>query len=189
MAQHVAADTAKDSSTGQGGVSTSQVRASRAVCLVCGRSMPLTKTGALRIHGPLSNGSGMQLCSQGSQGLFRPPEDSGMPPVAQCSSSELLFSSEIRQSTCAIKQIPRAARHLVATKLAAVLDGVTERNDRFSWVHLFKFGRHYLAQPQHGGQQRSLAPVVKRQLEDEADPSLQRARRPIPRTPLTLCNF
>ena len=125
----------------------------------------------------------MQLCSQGSQGsqgLFRPPEDSRTPPVAQRSSSELLFSSEIRQSTRVIKRIPRAARYLVATKLAAVLDGVTERNDSFSWACLFKFGRRCLAQPQRGGQRRSLASVVKQQLEDEADPSLQRARRPIP---------
>ena len=84
MAQRIATDTAEDSLTGQGGVSKRQVRASRAVCPVCCRSMPLTKTEVIRIHGPLSNrcnGSGMQLCSQGSQGLFRPTEDSGTPPV------------------------------------------------------------------------------------------------------------
>ena len=64
-----AAHAAGESSSGQDVVSASQGLASRAGCPVCSRSMPLTKTGAIRIHGPLSNrcsGSGMSLCSQGS---------------------------------------------------------------------------------------------------------------------------
>ena len=166
-------------SSGQDVVSASQVRASRAGCPVCSRSIPLTKTGAIRIHGPLSNrcaGSGMSLCSQGSLSSVRSPEDSETPPVAQYSSSELLFSSELRQSTRVLKRIPRAARHLAATKLASVLDDVSEKNDSSSWARLFKFGRRCdcLAQPRRGGQRRSLTTVVKRQLEVEADPSFQR---------------
>ena len=180
MAHRVAAHTAHaagESSSGQGVVSVSQVRASRTGCPVCSRSMPLTITGAIRIHGPLSNrcaGSGMSLCSQGSLSSVRSPEDSETPPVAHYSSSELLFSSELRQSTRVLKRIPRAARHLAATKLASVLDDVSEKNDSSSWARLFKFGRRCLAQPRCGGQRQSLTSVVKRQLEDEADPSFQR---------------
>ena len=122
-----------------------------------------TKTGAIRIHGHLSNrcaGSGVSLCSQGSLSSIRSPEDSETPPVAQYSSSELLFSSELRQSTPVLKRIPRAARHLAATKLASVLDDVSEKNDSSSWARLFKFGRRCLAQPRRGGQRRSLTSAV-----------------------------
>ena len=166
-------------SHGQDVLFASQGRASRAGCPVCSRSMPLTKTGAIRIHGPLSNrctGSGMSLYSQGSLSSVevRSPNDSETPPVAQCSSSELLFSSELRQNTRVLKRIPRAARHLAATKLARALDDVSEKNDSSSWARLFKFSRRCLAQPRRGGQRRNLTTVVKRQLEDEADPSFQR---------------
>ena len=127
-----------------------------------------TKIGAIRIHGHLSNrcaGSGVSLCSQGSLSSIRSPEDSETPPVAQYSSSELLFSSKLRQSTPVLKRIPRAARHLAATKLASVLDDVSEKNE------IAPHGLVCLAQPRRGGQRRSLTSVVKRQLEDEADPS------------------
>ena len=73
-----------------------------------------------------------------------------------------------------MKRIPRAARHLAATKLARALDDVSEKNDSSSWARLFKFSRRCLAQPRRGGQRRNLTTVVKRQLEDEADPSFQR---------------
>ena len=167
MAHHVAAHTAHatgGSSSGQGVVSASQVCASCAGYTVCSRSMLLTKTGAITIHGPLSNrcaGSGMSLCSQGSLSSVRSPEDSEIPPVAQYSSSELQFSSELGQSTRVLKRIPRAARHLAATKLASVLADVSEKNNSSSWARLFKFGRRYLAQPRRGGQRRSLTSVVK----------------------------
>ena len=42
---------------------------SRAICSVCGRSMPVTKAGLLRVHGPLGNrctGSGMLIVSPSS---------------------------------------------------------------------------------------------------------------------------
>ena len=41
--------------------------ADRIACPVCTRSMPLTKAGAIRIHGPLSNrcsGSGIRVVPQ-----------------------------------------------------------------------------------------------------------------------------
>ena len=57
--------------------------------------------------------------------------------------------------------------------MASVLDDISEKNDSYSWARLFKFGRRSLPQPRCGVQRRSLASVVKQQLEDEADPSFQ----------------
>ena len=56
--ESVASEGAGDRVGGRAGVR----RRVRAVCEVCGRSMPLTKAGKLRVHGPLNNrcdGSGM----------------------------------------------------------------------------------------------------------------------------------
>ena len=175
MACHAAVQASENPSSGQGVAPMSQVRASRAVCPVCSRSMPLTKTGAIRIHGPFSNrctGSGMLLCSQTPEDGSTSPlsEGSSTSPIVQDSSSEFLFSSSICQSARVLKRIPRAARHLVASKFAVVLGDVTERNDSSSWARLFKFCRRCLAQPRQGGHRRSLASAVMRQLEDEADP-------------------
>ena len=50
-------------------IQASTCRVSRALCSVCGRCMPVTRTGVLRVHGPLSNrcaGSGMGPSSASS---------------------------------------------------------------------------------------------------------------------------
>jgi len=94
----------------------SQASATCALCPVCNRSMPLTRSGTLRTHGPLSNrctGSGM---------LMHPTvhDDGGLPPISSAplpedhpdcttssvdhsSPSELLFSSEVRRSVRVLK--------------------------------------------------------------------------------------
>ena len=153
---------------------------------------PCLGLGALRTHGPLSNrctGSGM---------LMHPAvhDDGGLPPVSSAllpedhsdnttssvdhsSPSELLFPSEVRRCVRVLKRIPRAARHVVVTKLAVVLDDVVKNNNIHSWVRLFKFARRCLALPRRGGHRRSLASVVKHQLDDEADP----VSRPFPLRP------
>ena len=66
-------------------------------------------------------------------------------------------------------------RYLAATKLAntRVFDNISEKNNTYSWARLFKFGRRCLAQTRRGSEQRSLASVVKQQLDDEANPSFQ----------------
>ena len=87
------------------------------------------------------------------------------------SPSELLLSPGICQSVRVLKRIPRASRHLTVTKLSNVLDDVSEKNDTASWARLLKFSQRCFAAPRRGGQRRSLASVVNRQLQEEADPT------------------
>ena len=136
--------------------------ADRAACLVCTRSMPLTKAGAIRIHGPLSNrctSSGMQLVPQVLDDNCSTEPLS--PPIADDSPPELIFSADICRSTWILKRIPRVACHLAAMKLASALDDVTNKNDSDSWERLFKFASCCFAQPQRGSQCRSLTSTVK----------------------------
>ena len=182
MARREAFPAPGDSSTTQGIAPVTQVSASRASCPVCSRSMPLTKTGALRVHGPLSNrcaGSGMLLTSQGPQYLRSAVGNGGASgDLSSQSPSELLLSPNIRQSVRVLKRIPRASRHLAATKLSNVLDDVSEKNDTASWARLLKFSQRCFAAPRRGGQRRSLASVVNRQLQEEADPTCHRCGCP-----------
>ena len=147
----------------------------RAACLVCTRSTPLTKAGAIRIHGRLSNrctGSGMQLVPQALDDNCSTEPLS--PLVADDSPPELIFSADIRRNTRILQRIPSAARYLTATKLASVQDDVTNKSDSDSWERLFKFASRCFTQPQRVGQRRSLTSAVKRMLEDEADSTAPR---------------
>ena len=62
-----------------------------------------------------------------------------------------------------------ASRHIVATKLAHILDDVVARDTEEAWSRLFKFSSRCLALPKQGGQRRSLASAVNRQLQEETD--------------------
>ena len=122
----------------------STYRVSRALCSVCSRCMPVTGAGVLRVHGPLSN-----RCAgyaNGANGQDPTPVPGPFP-------SESLLQLFRRTSTSVkvVKRIPRASRHFAATKLAHVLDGVTEHNDAASWDRLFKFSFRCLALPKRGG--------------------------------------
>ena len=77
-----------------------------------------------------------------------------------------------RLSVRVLKRIPRASRHLVATKLAHILDDIVAWNTEETWSHLFKFSSRCLAQPKRGGQQCSLASAVNRQLQEETNPPM-----------------
>ena len=104
---------------------------SRSVCQVCGCSMSLKQSGEFSVHGPGSNrcgGSGMLPFLQPSHSSrsHSPPSQSSQP-------SQPLRSSPVHQrpalfdhrlSVRVLKRIPRASRHLVATKLAHILDDV-----------------------------------------------------------------
>ena len=94
-------------------------------------------------------------------------------PVPGPFPSESLLQLFRRTSTSVkvVKRIPRASRHFAATKLAHVLDGVTEHNDAASWDRLFKFSFRCLALPKRGGSRRSLASALNEQLRAEADPA------------------
>ena len=152
--------------------STNQRSANRAVCEVCGRCMPVTKAGLLRVHGPLSNrceGSGMsptlsslsiattQDTTVVSSGLS--PADS-QPPASFPSDSLLTLFRRSSTSAKILKRIPRASRHLAASKLASILNDVTQQNDADSWDRLFRFSSRCLRVPRRGGRRRSLATSV-----------------------------
>ena len=83
---------------------------------------------------------------------------------------ELVFPPDVIQSVRVLKRVPRASRHLAATKLARILEDVSEKNDSGSWSRLFKFGRRCLAVPRRGGRRRKLASAVNAQLQEEAEP-------------------
>ena len=85
-----------------------------------------------------------------------------------------LFLSTIRDSSRAriLKRIPRASLHLAATKLASILDDMTEKND-FPWDRLFAFSSRCFAVSKRGGHRRSLAAAVNKQLRDKLAPAPQ----------------
>ena len=94
--------------------------------------------------------------------------NSSEPSTVSADEAEL-FLYTIRDSsrTRILKRIPRASRHLAATKLASILDDVTEKNDFSSWDRLFAFSSRCFAATKRGGQRRSLAAAVNKQLRDE----------------------
>ena len=88
-----------------------------------------------------------------------------------------------------VKRIPRASRHLAATKLAGILGEVTDKNDITSWTRLSTFSSRCLALPKRGGQRRSLAAAVNAQLRDESElptqPPHQSSEPRVTRDPLS----
>ena len=67
--------------------------------------MPMMKAGAIRVHGPLSNcctGSGMRLVPQALDDNNYSAEPL-TPLIADDSPPELIFSADIRSSTCILK--------------------------------------------------------------------------------------
>ena len=172
------------------GICGDQRSALHALCVVCGRTMPVTKVGVVRVHGPLVNrctGSGMPPSLSASINTSPPPAlpssaAGRMSPVPRTSSpsslSELLLPL-FRASSSArvLKRIPRASRHLAATNLAAILDVVVEKNDATSWNRLLRFSSRCLTLPKRGGRRRNLAAAVNQQLRDEVDLAPQALRR------------
>ena len=174
-----------DQRTNQVGLSSS----SRALCPMCHRSMPVTRAGQIRVHGPLSNrcgGSGISLSSTApaTRESFSVVQDG--PPSQTPTSPELhLRPSSVR----IVKRIPRASRHLAATKLAGILDEVTDKNDIASWTRLSTFSSRCLAVPKRGGRRRSLATAVNAQFRDESElptqPPHQSSEPRVTRDPLS----
>ena len=82
---------------------------------------------------------------------------------------ELVFPPDVIQSVRVLKRVPPASRYLAATKLARILEYVSEKNDSGLWSRLFKFGRRCLVVPRRGGRRRKLASAVNAQLQEEAE--------------------
>ena len=159
-------------------VQSVQSVSSRVPCPVCCRSMPVTRAGVMRVHGPLSNrcaGSGMSpsptTLPAGASALT-------VDPSSYPSSETLPSDFHFRPSSVRIlKRIPRASRHLAATKLAEILDDVTDKNDLGSWFRLSRFSSRCLAVPKRGGRRRSLAAAINMQLREELDAPIQPPRQ------------
>ena len=168
------------------GICRDQRSALRALCVVCGRTMPVTKVGVVCVlgvgRGSLVNrctGSGMPPSLSASISTSPPtalPSSAAgrMSPVLRTSSpsslSELLLplfraSSSAQVLNC----IPCASRHFAASKLAAILDVVVEKNNATSWSRLLRFSSCCSMLPKRGGPRRNLAAAVNQQLRDEVD--------------------
>ena len=81
----------------------------RAPCPVCSRSMPVTRVGALRIHGPLSNrckGSGMFRTSTSSAPAAPASSSQSASAVAAYSSSSSSSSSASSSASLSTPSLP-----------------------------------------------------------------------------------
>ena len=126
--------------------------------------MPITRSGLVRVHGPVTN------CCPGSRNpplTCTPLQDTPTPDVARALSLPRLFAK-------ILKRIPRASRDLSARKLANILDRVTMDNSESSWDRLFCFAPRCLRVPDRGGHQRSLAShvnsLIKRRIRPNPQP-------------------
>ena len=146
---------------------------SRAPCAVCKRLMPVTRTGLIRVHGPLDNRCDGSRVPPGSlpsdsdcgNSQILPPLVSDAPPSPQGALSPPKLAART------IKKIPRAARELAAKKLAGILGQVVASNDLASWDRLLHFGSRCLRVLPRGGSNYNTVKAFKKQIEDELDPA------------------
>ena len=157
---------------------------SRASCPACSRSMPVTKAGSIRVHGPLGNrcvGSGMYPSSAPNTVVGTPtaPANSAEPTPSSEEPSRPASASEIPPTGSFVKilkRIPKASREQCGKKLASILDACVEKNDHTVWDRLLRFSSRCLRAPRRGGKRRSLASAINKQLNEEVDdPSITSA--------------
>ena len=68
-----------------------------------------------------------------------------------------------------LKRIPLASRHLVASKLASILNSIVDKNDLQGWTALIEFPCRFLSVPTRGGHRRTLASCINRCLGENED--------------------
>ena len=71
-----------------------------------------------------------------------------------------------------LKSIPKASRSQAGRKMATILEAIVRKNDHASWDSFFRFSSRCLRAPKRGSRRYSLATVVNRQLDVEADSSV-----------------
>ena len=76
-----------------------------------------------------------------------------------------------------LRRIPRASRHLVASKLSSILNSIVDKNDLHAWTALIDFPHRYLSVPARGGHRRSLASCINRCLGENGDSSAQSSEK------------
>ena len=73
----------------------------------------------------------------------------------------------IRSRKPTLKRVPRASRHLVASKLSSLLDKTVSQNDILAWNDLLGFAHRYLFTPTRGGHRRSLTSLLNKRFREE----------------------
>lgn len=160
-----------------------------AVCNVCCRSVSLTGTGLVWVHGPrhlhcLGSGKPPKTSDSPSG---PPPMVVGPEPPRVPSSTRAIdllpaaCEPEILQSVLLIKvinRIPSAARHQCSVKFTAILDEVVTVNSVAAWDRLLRFTSRCLRVPSDVNRSRSLSAKIKDQLAHEESPLPQRSRKP-----------
>ena len=146
---------------------------SRAPCAVCGRSMPVTRTGLIRVHGPLDNRcAGSRVPPVGLSNVIDRGNSQPLPPFApDVPQAAQVPPSPPQLAVRTIKRIPRAARELAAKKLAVLLGRVVESNELASWDRLLHFSTRCLRVLPRGGSHYNSTKAFKKQIEDEVDPA------------------
>ena len=117
----------------KGGARARQPTTVRAPCPVCSRSMPVTRVGALHIHGPLSNrckGSGMFLTSTSSAPADPASSSQSASAVAaywSSSSSSLSASSSASVSTPLLPPVLPVVPAINAKQLLATISSIRRK--------------------------------------------------------------
>ena len=143
----------------------------------CLRSIAVTNAGLIRQHGPVASrcpGSRRPptFLASAPTAVPRPPHQRS--PVTEGQDERPTLSPDSvlppRLSGKAIKCLPKASRECAASKFAAILGAVVDRNDHTSWTRLLRFSSRCLRHPERGGGRLSLATAVNRQMREEVDP-------------------
>ena len=151
------------------------------VCPVCDRSVAVTSTGSIQVHGSVH-----RRCRGSSQlpsSLARSCDSTGASTLSPGSPHGDLSSTTASSNSCTglfsdfshplprfrvVKRIPKGSREIVCQKLTAILNCVVATNTISSWKTLFSFAPVCLGLPSRGGQRRSLVSHINKQAEQES---------------------
>ena len=159
-------------------------------CPVCLRSIAVTNAGLIRQHGPVASrcpGSRRPptFLASAPTAVPRPPHQRS--PVTEGQDERPTLSPDSvlppRLSGKAIKCLPKASRECAASKFAAILGAVVDRNDHTSWTRLLRFSSRCLRHPERGGGRQSLATAVNRQIIEVVDPPPTVSPNPVMKRP------
>ena len=126
------------------------------LCVLFVRSMPITRSGLIQVHGPVSD------CCPSSR---NPPSG---PPVP---SNQHPFSPS-RSDVKILKRVPCISRDLYMRKLATILDEVVKVKSTASWDCIICSPAHCLRAPKREGHHRALASLTNQLIEEEGVPEL-----------------
>ena len=159
-----------------------EVRGIRPSCTVCRRTISITASGLVRLHGPIraccpgSRRASLDVLSSQRSTIIEVGPPSPQPFSQSSVSLPPMINCKI------VKRIPRNSRDLAAKKLASILEAVVSHNDCASWDRLLRFGSRCLRLPSNQGRPGSLTSALNKQISEEVDPP----NTPVPSPPRTL---